>query len=295
MIVVATLVALVALIAIIWYLIRWIIGKAEQKPIFRKRFFISIVVFVACIVGLGVLGSYENETEMSRLELASAQDYRDAKKENTSDPTQWAELTAQRESEEKQRIAEKKRRIAEAERERAARERERAAIERAKSDFFRQPDQQLGFVAAIEKARDAMRKAANDLAKGGIRRKRLNDVCAVVANGRIRRWSGILTELTTNGDGLGVVTIEVGDRIWFKTWNNALSDIVHGTMIDPGSPLFSKLAMLKEGDSVVFDARLIPTPEGPDCYFESSLTFNGAMRSPEFIAKFERINTFLEN
>jgi hypothetical protein len=34
----------IAFLATIWYLIRWVIGRADRKPIFRKRFFISIVI-----------------------------------------------------------------------------------------------------------------------------------------------------------------------------------------------------------------------------------------------------------
>lgn len=303
----------IAFLATIWYLIRWVIGKADRKPIFRKRFFISIIVFIIGIVSVGVLGSQQNDKEAARLGFVSTQDYLAAKKNGISDPEVWAVGAAQREAEENQRIADQEAEAArvkqeaegqakaeaeakaEQERKAAEAENERAAKEQAKSDFFAQPDQQVQFVEAITKARTAMKDAANDLAKGGIRRNRLQDICGIIASGQIKRWSGTITNLTTNGDGLGVVSVEIGNRVWFKTWNNSLSDIADSTMIDPGSQLFAKLSTLKEGDIVVFDAKLIRTPTGPDCYREASLTFDGSMRSPEFIAKFRSIETFEGN
>lgn len=138
----------IAFVTTIWYLIRWIIGKAGRKPIFRKRFFISIIVFMFGVVGLGILGSQQNDKEATRLGFASTQEYLDAKKEDISDPAKWAELIAQREAEENQRIADQE---AEAARVKQEAEDQVKAEAEAKAEQERQAAEEL---AAKEKAEE---------------------------------------------------------------------------------------------------------------------------------------------
>ncbi len=56
----------------------------------------SIAVFTVGIVGPGIPGSRQNDKEAARLGFASARDHLDAKKEDISDPVEWAVLIAQR-------------------------------------------------------------------------------------------------------------------------------------------------------------------------------------------------------
>ena len=105
---VISLFIVITLMITIWYLIRWIIGKADRKPIFRKRFFISIIVFLVANMGFGNLSSREDDKNSASLGFASTQDYRDAQKENITDPSKWAEIVSQRKAEEYQRIAEQR-------------------------------------------------------------------------------------------------------------------------------------------------------------------------------------------
>ncbi len=148
----------IAFLATIWYLIRWIIGKADRKPIFRKRFFISIIVFMVGVVGFGVLGSQQNDKEAARLGFVSTQEYLDAKKEDISDPAKWAELIAQREAEENQRIADQE---AEAARVKQEAEDQAKAEAEAKAEQERKATEEL---AAKEKATKEWQEKAIKLA-----------------------------------------------------------------------------------------------------------------------------------
>jgi transglutaminase-like putative cysteine protease len=59
----------IAFLATIWYLIRWIIRMADRKPIFRKRFFISIIVFMIGFVGVGIPDKFVVASEISEVKL----------------------------------------------------------------------------------------------------------------------------------------------------------------------------------------------------------------------------------
>jgi hypothetical protein len=72
-----------------------------------------------------------------------------------------------------------------------------------------------------------------------------------------------------------------------KTWNNSLSDIADRTLIEPNSPVFNAMGVLRNGDWVRFSGRLIP--DSTDCVREPSLTIRGTMTSPEFIFRFDDI------
>lgn len=289
---------LIAALASIWYLIRWIISKKERSPIFRKRFFLSILAIFTSLIIFGVISDNKTNEEAIAQGFKSAKDYEAAQKENITDSTEWAKLVARREAEQKEiaalNAAEAEKRAAEIAAVEKAEAEKREATVSARANFYQKPEQQIHFVNAVANARIAFKGAANDLAKGGIRRERMNVTCAILNNSRLVGWVGELTKLTTNSDGLGVVTVKIGEDVYLKTWNNSLSDISTNSMIDPSSKLFAKLSTLKEGNTVVFDASLFSTPNGPDCFSEASLSLAGSIRSPEFIAKFSDIRTFKE-
>ena len=152
------------------------------------------------------------------------------------------------------------------------------------------PPDQVAFLAAANDARGMIEKAANDLAAGAARRNRMKAMCSAVKGSKVENWMGTIHSLSTNGDGLGVLEIDLGEDVYVKTWNNALSDVSDKTMIDPSSGLFEKLVVMTEGQKVRFSAQLIKTPKGPDCFRESSLTLSGSMEEPEFIARFTDIS-----
>jgi hypothetical protein len=100
-------------------------------------------------------------------------------------------------------------------------------------------------------------------------------------------WVGKISELTSNGDGKGVVSIELAPNVHFSTWNNALSDIGDNTLIDPNSSLFKSLSTMKKGDVVRFSGRF--SSSKTDCVREKSLTLAGSMTDPAFTMRFTSV------
>jgi uncharacterized protein len=70
-------------------------------------------------------------------------------------------------------------------------------------------DRKALLVAAVEKGRQAYAAGANDMAKGAARPRRAKDICAAMPSAAIEKWSGIVETLSSNGDGLGVLSIKI--------------------------------------------------------------------------------------
>lgn len=140
---------------------------------------------------------------------------------------------------------------------------------------------QVAFVATVEEARRQYGNAANGMAKGAARPARARALCQALPSRTVNGWLGRISQLTTNGEGKGVIVIEVGPDVALRTWNNSLSDIGDDTMIDPASPLFPVTAAMHVGQAVRFSARLLPDPT--DCFREASMTMAGSIAAPEFI------------
>lgn len=155
--------------------------------------------------------------------------------------------------------------------------------------FFVAPEEQRRVVSAIEEARKSFRASQNDLAKGGTRHQRRAAMCGALRTRAVRGWVGTLHQLSSNSDGKGVVSIQIGRDVYVKTWNNAFSDISHRTLIDPSSPLFGRLASLKQGQQVKFSGQLFDSDV--DCFAEGSITLAGSMETPEFIIRVLSIET----
>jgi hypothetical protein len=151
------------------------------------------------------------------------------------------------------------------------------------------PTDQQAFRDVIVTAREAYDAATNDLAKGGQRPKRAEAICEVVPSKKIKDWTGTVYDLSTNGDGLGVLSIEMEGDIWISTWNNALSDISYDTLIDSNSDLFSALAELSEGQQVIFSGSFFKEDQASDCYKEKSMSMSGSMSQPEFVFDFSSV------
>jgi hypothetical protein len=149
------------------------------------------------------------------------------------------------------------------------------------------PDVEVQFIAAIENARSVYKSGANDMAKGAARPLRAKQLCALLHSPTARNWVGKISTLSTNGDGKGVLGIEIGKDIVIKTWNNAVSDAGDSTLIDPASPLFSKASSLAEGKQVVFSGSF--RADSTDCVREGSLTLRGSLMEPEFIFRFSDV------
>ncbi len=150
------------------------------------------------------------------------------------------------------------------------------------------PPDQAGFNSAVAAARVSFRAAANELAAGGVRSSRQQAICRVLQDKSASGWVGTISQLSSNGDGKGVLSIEVAPDVHVSTWNNALSDIGSQTLIDPGSSLFKDLASMKRGDVVRFSGRF--GSSDVDCVREHSVTLAGSMTDPSFIMRFSSVN-----
>ena len=102
------------------------------------------------------------------------------------------------------------------------------------------------------------------------------------------RWIGQVREIGANSDGKGVLAIAISKRITVKTWNNDFSDLMHHTLMQPGSPLFNTASGLKVGQKVKFSGTFFKGVSG-DCLYESSLRLQSKVEDPEFIFRFSSI------
>ncbi|MCY1707329.1 hypothetical protein [Pannonibacter sp. SL95] len=260
------------------------------------------------VISLAALAAGASMSENKRAQdagFADANDLRLATQAGITDPKVFADrkaqlladeaarLAAEKADKERQKQAEAEARQ-KAEAEASAEAAAKAARMAAENEFFAPPAEQVAMIAAIETAKAQFQQATNDLAKGGVRRERAKAICAAQTSRKIKNWSGTVDQLTTNGDGLGVISVKLSETAAVKTWNNSLSDIGSNTLIDPDTALFQKLSNLKEGTRIRFSGEFVKPEEKTDCFWESSMTMYGAMSEPEFIFRFTDIQTMPE-
>lgn len=149
------------------------------------------------------------------------------------------------------------------------------------------PESQRAFMNAVRKGQEAYRAGQNDMAKGASRPLRAREICGALRSGRADGWVGTVYSLSSNGDGKGVLTIYLGENIYVKTWNNAVSDTFDHTLIEPDTQLFSKASALREKQAVAFSGAF--SKDSTDCFRESSMTISGSMTEPEFIMRFSQV------
>ncbi|MVA10129.1 hypothetical protein GOZ78_08795 [Agrobacterium vitis] len=269
--------------------------------IFRKnRRRRGLLISIAASLGLALVTDTSLEYSAKEAGFKTAQDMQLANKAGITDPAEFEARRAQIEADAKAKIeaqAAERQAKADADKAEAAKrlaEKKSAEIAAdarltAEANFYAPPPAQVAFISAIDQARTDMQTANNDLAKGGVRRTRAKALCAAQKSPAVEDWSGTLEQLTTNSDGLGVVKIKIGEDAYVSTMNNAFSDMSAKTMIDPDTALFKQLAALKEGDRIRFSGRLLTNSSAVDCYWESSITLDGSMKSPEFVFRFSKV------
>jgi hypothetical protein len=151
------------------------------------------------------------------------------------------------------------------------------------------PALQKRFMAAVTTAQDKAEDADNDLQLGAALSTRNNQaICSMVGRGAVRGWVGEVSTLDANGDGKGILEIELADDVQVGTWNNFLSDAVDETLIEPG-PLFDKIIGLEEGQRVRFSGELVEELGGDPCINDSRMTLYGKVSDPFFIFRFSDV------
>jgi hypothetical protein len=144
------------------------------------------------------------------------------------------------------------------------------------------------FINIVDSAKERYSRGATELQKGAARPFRAQQICAAF-QGQATDWIGTITELTTNGDGYGVLNIEIEKGISVWTANNSFSDIGADTLIAPSSSLYKTLLGLKTNTKVRFSGSFFRDSE-PDCVRELSITMDGSMTDPAFLFRFKSVN-----
>ncbi|WP_057466219.1 hypothetical protein [Pseudovibrio sp. POLY-S9] len=284
----------------------------------RKK---ALIPFVIGFAVLGVAGSQldtEHNQAAQEAGFENLKDFRHAKELGITSPEEYAPIKAKALAEEKAKAEAVAKAKAEKEKEerakqlvqntKKAKEAGFASLEEfeaakktgfdtadayaqhlKKEAFFAIPAEQTQFVTAVQNATASFRAAKNELAQGGTRSKRKENVCAVLSSLEVNNWVGQLEQLTSNSDGLGVISIRLADGVTVKTWNNAFSDIGDDTLIDPSSPLFSQVAELSKNQRIRFSGRFFNSDL--DCIKEPSISLRGSMTDPEYIMRFYSVET----
>ncbi|NTB99099.1 zinc ribbon domain-containing protein [Agrobacterium tumefaciens] len=164
-----------------------------------------------------------------------------------------------------------------------------ASASAVKSTAAPLPERQTSFIAAISDYKTRFDAAGNELQQSVLRdERRMAILKAVGGQLRAEGWLGTLLKLETNGDGNAIVIVRVAPNIDLATWNNAMSDILHSTLIEKGTPLYASLVNMSAGDRVKVSGNFIRAEA--DGLFEQSITIRGAMTAPEFLFKFTDIS-----
>jgi hypothetical protein len=105
---------------------------------------------------------------------------------------------------------------------------------------------------------------------------------AATNGGPFKGWTGTLKTMTTNGDGDGVIVVQLdGCPCTLRTWNNSFSDLQSHTLVKNGSLLFNKILNMRVGDRVRVSGLILQ---------EASLSERGSVDDPEWITRFSDVS-----
>ncbi|WP_123339142.1 MULTISPECIES: DUF4190 domain-containing protein [unclassified Curtobacterium] len=155
------------------------------------------------------------------------------------------------------------------------------------SEYGTGPADEVAFVQAIQATADSLGGDLTDLQRSQALRNRDAALCSTLGDATATDWSGKITTIGANGEGKAYVTVEIAPGVEIKTWNNAFSDAVDNTLIDPSTPFFNNLVAMKEGQKVTFTAQMVA--EDGSCLSKGNLTETFYGISPQFIAHFTNV------
>ena len=156
-------------------------------------------------------------------------------------------------------------------------------------DTFDNPKGQNEFLKIVKNTQNSAVNAKNDMQMGGFLNTRSKQLCNLLGpmNFKIDGWIGTINDVDSTSDGKGVLSIKVGKDIFIETWNNAFSDFVAKTLIEPNSSVFNAAANMSKGDKVKFSGNFVT--HDTHCIDEQSISLSGKVREPEFTFKFVEI------
>lgn len=141
---------------------------------------------------------------------------------------------------------------------------------------------QHGFMSIVADYAKRYDAAENELQKSALFTERIKQFRKLKGKPEhIKDWIGVLKQMGTNGDGKAYLTISLSPNLLtVSTWNNSFSDISDHTLIPQKSPIYTKLAQMKEGNVVMFSGKLLRT---------TNITEKGKMTEPDFLFAFTNI------
>lgn len=151
-----------------------------------------------------------------------------------------------------------------------------------------QPEDEVQFLDIVTTAQTAARDSENDMQLASAKAARDTGMCSLLSGFTVSDWTGKLIELDANGDGKGILAVELAEDVEISTWNNFLSDAGDGTLIEPDSPVFAAAAALSEGQLVTFSGEFVRGSD-PDCLRDSRMTLRGGVEDPRFIFRFSEV------
>jgi len=166
------------------------------------------------------------------------------------------------------------------------------------------PEIQQQFMDGLAEYAAKYQASPNAVQKFLLRQKRQQFLAEQLKDRVLTKWIGRIRTLHTTGNGKAYLEIELAMvppenatenktapefRVTMGTWNNTHTDLDYDTLILPGTSLHSWLANFNEGQWVFFSGNSFAGDE--DYLKEASPTETEAMLSPQFILKFELLDS----
>jgi len=166
------------------------------------------------------------------------------------------------------------------------------------------PEIQQQFMNGLAEYAAKYQASPNAVQKFLLRQKRQQFLAEQLKDRVLTKWIGRIRTLLTTSNGKAYLEIELAMvppenatenktapefRVTMGTWNNASTDFDYDTLILPGTSLHSWLVNFNEGQWVFFSGNSFAGDE--DYLKEASPTETEAMLSPQFILKFELLDS----
>jgi len=164
-----------------------------------------------------------------------------------------------------------------------------SSVSKTETTQIQIPDDQQLFLDTVTSFTKNFREAKNELSQSTARFKRKEAIARLNLNSTISDWVGTIKNMKTTSGDKAILTVDIGHGIELHTWNNAISDIMDDTLIEPDSPLYQTLANMSKNQKVIFSGNFMLSER--DFYNESSLTIDGSMTNPEYVFKFMTIDS----
>ncbi len=151
--------------------------------------------------------------------------------------------------------------------------------------FGAQPADEGAVVKLIEAGRREYDAAEHDLQRDAALETRDESICEILGNGRVENWTGQVYEIDSDGDGQGILGINIEPNTQVTTRNGAFSGadtlIPHGALLD-------RVTELETGQVVTFSGRFIPDDDGP-CFTNPRLTQRQSIDRPLMVFRFRDV------